>query len=276
MSIVFNAENHAYTSIDPEELIQWMSVTYFVGRFKNKFDADKQAAKSSKNKNSKWFGLSPEKIKQIWNNESNRAIDLGNWYHAQREADIVSIDTIERNGVAVPIFKPIYNEGVKHAPDQCLVEGIYPEHMVYLKSEGLCGQSDRVEVVNGKVDIIDYKTNKEIKMESFKNWEGVSQRMLPPVEHLDDCNFWHYALQLSTYMYIILKHNPNLSAGKLVLHHITFKEAPEKDEYGYPVTLRDYDNNPIVNQVTPYEVPYLRAEVVSMLNHLKNSKNGTL
>lgn len=272
MAIVFNADNHSYRSTDPGENIQWTSVTTFVSNFKNKFDPDKQAMKSSKNRNSKWYKMDPEKIKEIWNNESNRAIDLGNWYHTQRETDIVSIDTIERNGIAVPIFKPIYTDGAKHAPEQRLVEGIYPEHMVYLKSEGICGQSDRVEVVNGTVDIIDYKTNKEIKTKSFVNWEGISQKMTGPCIHLDDCNFNHYALQLSTYMYIILKHNPNLKAGKLILHHITFKEAPEKDDYGYPIALRDYEGNPIVNEVTPYEVPYLRAEVLSMLQHMKNNK----
>jgi hypothetical protein len=272
MGVIFNSENHTYTSIDPEKAVKWMSVTNFVSQFKKKFDADKQAVKSSKNRNSKWYGMDPEKIKEVWNSESNRAVDLGNWYHAQREADLISIETIERNGVAVPIFKPIYNDGVKHSPDQRLVEGIYPEHMIYLESAGLCGQSDRVEVVNGIVDIYDYKTNKEIKMESYKNWEGVSQKMLDPISYLDDCNYWHYALQLSTYLYMILKHNPNLRAGKLVIHHITFKEEPEKDQYGYPVALKDYDGNPIVNTVTPYEMPYLRTEVVEMLNHLKNNQ----
>ena len=272
MSVIFNSENHSYKSINPEELIEWMSVTSFVSKYKQKFDADKQAAKSAKNKKSKWYGMDPEMIKEIWSNEATRATDLGNWYHAQRESDIISIDTIDRGGKPIPIFKPIYNDGVKHAPEQRLVEGIYPEHLVYLKSEGICGQSDRVEVVNGIIDIIDYKTNKEIKMESFKNWEGVSQKMTDPVSHLDDCNFWHYSLQLSTYMYIILKHNPNLKPGKLIIHHITFKEAPEKDQYGYPVTLRDYDGNPIVDKVMPYECPYLRTEIVSMLDNLRKNK----
>lgn len=243
-----------------------------MSKFKNKFDADKQAIKSSKNKNSKWYGISPERIKEIWNNESNRAIELGNWYHNQREEDLVSINTIERNGVAVQIYKPIYNDGIKHAPEQRLVEGIYPEHLVYLESEGICGQSDRVEVVNGLVDIVDYKTNKEIKKESFKNWEGVSQKMLGPCAHLDDCNYNHYALQLSTYMYIILKHNPNLKPGRLFLHHITFKESADKDPYGYPITLKDYAGNPIVDAVIQHEVPYMRSEVVEMLKHVKNNK----
>ena len=44
---------------------------------------------------------------------------------------------------------------------------------------------------------------KEIKKESYKNWEGISEKMSPPLQNLDDCNFIHYSLQRSIYMYII-------------------------------------------------------------------------
>ena len=82
---------------------------------------------------------------------------------------------------------------------------------------------------------MDYKTNKEIKTEGFKNYEGITQKMLFPLNHLDDCNLNHYTLQLSLYMYIILKHNPRLSAGKLTLQHVVFEEEFDKDPYGYPL-----------------------------------------
>jgi hypothetical protein len=153
---------------------------------------------------------------------------------------------------------------------QKLDPGVYPEHMVYLKSAGLCGQSDLVEVVNGRVNIIDYKTNKEIKTESFKNWEGMSEKMLPPVEHLDDCNFNHYALQLSIYMYIILKHNPKLQPGKIFIHHITF-ETEGEDQYGYPIAKLDENGEPKVLEVIPMPVPYLYDEVISVINYLKEN-----
>ena len=236
-----------------------------MSRFKKKFDAEAAALKASKNKKSKWYGMDPAEIQAVWASDSTRAIDLGNWYHNQREADITAIGTIEKNGVTVPVFKPIYDGDIKLSPHQQLVEGIYPEHFVYLESIGVCGQSDRVEVVNGIVDIIDYKTNKEIKKEGFKNWEGVSEKLLPPLSHLDDCNYNHYSLQLSLYMYIILKHNPNLRPGKLILHHITFKESGDKDKYGNKILLKDYNGDPIVDQIIPYELPYLRAEIQSML-----------
>lgn len=267
MSIIFKAEKHEYISIE-EEGIAWTSVTSIISKFKKPFDAETISVKSSKNKKSKWYGMTPEEIRTAWKAEAKRATDLGTWYHNQREQDLCNLETIEREGVSVPIFKPIEVEGVKYAPKQKLAEGVYPEHMVYLKSAGLCGQSDLVEVVNGKVNITDYKTNKEIKMEAFTNWEGITQKMFAPVSHLDDCNLNHYTLQLSIYMYIILKHNPKLKPGKLTIHHILFEEAG-RDKFDNPITALDVNGDPIVKEVVTYDLPYLKSEVISIINTLK-------
>jgi len=269
MSVIFHAQNHLYQSLDPNDRIDWISVTKFVGSFKEPFDAVAQSIKSSQNKRSKWYGVDPAEIQKIWAGEGDRAVTAGTWYHDQRESDITSIETIQRSGVDIPIIKPIWEGGVKHAPNQRLTEGIYPEHFVYLKSAGICGQSDRVEVVKGIVDIIDYKTNKEIKKNSFVNWEGKARMMTGPLSHLEDCNFNHYALQLSIYMYIILKHNPQYKVGKLMLHHVVFEKDGE-DSFGYPIVKKDNTGNPIVKTVIPYEVPYLKSEVISMIDHIKN------
>jgi len=271
MSVIFKATNHRYESLDPDERIDWISVTSFVAMFKQKFDPIKQSVKSSTNPRSKWFGMDPLEIQKHWASETDRAITAGSWYHDQRESDLTSIDTIQRAGREIPIIKPIINDGVKHAPVQRLTEGIYPEHMVYLKSAGICGQSDRVEVIKDTVDIVDYKTNKEIKVASFVNWEGKSQKMEGPLSHVDDCNFNHYALQLSIYMYIILKHNPRYKAGKMFLHHVVFEKESE-DKFGNPILKRDSNGEVIVKTVIPYEVPYLKAEVISMINYLQDNR----
>ena len=270
MSIVFNAEDHSYKSINGSEGIDWTSVTTLVSSLKKPFDAKAVAARVTKSKRSKWYGIEPKTIEQIWKNEADRAVSLGTYYHNQREADLCSLASIEREGVTVPVISPSgEHNGIRFAPLQKLDPGVYPEHMVYLKSAGICGQSDLVEVVNGKVNIIDYKTNKEIKTESFINWEGKSEKMLDPVSHLDDCNFNHYALQLSIYMYIILKHNPKLRQGRIFIHHIVFEQAGE-DQYGYPISAKDSYGNPIVKEVTPIAVPYLVDEVISVLHHIKD------
>lgn len=272
MILRFTPQDHKYTSIKKEDERDWVSVTSFIGNFKQPFDADRIAEKSSKNKKSKWYGMTPEAIKDAWKSEANRATTLGTWYHNCRESDICALENMERHGFTVPVFKPVEVEGIKYSPDQKLTDGVYPEHMVYLKSAGLCGQSDLVEVVDGHVHITDYKTNKEIKAEGFTNWEGIVTKMMPPVSHLDDCNLNHYTLQLSLYLYIILKHNPRLKPGNLTIHHILFEEV-DKDKYGNPITALDSNGDPIVKDIIQYDLPYLKQEVVSLLHWLEDNRN---
>lgn len=106
MSIIFNAADHSYKSLSSEDNINWISVTTLISHFKKPFDAKKVSEKVTKNKRSKWFGLDPKVIQEIWDNESTRAVTLGTYYHNQREADLCSLASIEREGVTVPVFPP--------------------------------------------------------------------------------------------------------------------------------------------------------------------------
>ena len=270
MSILkFTAHDHKYRS---EDDIDWLSVTSLISQFKQPFDADKIATKSAKSKKSKWYGMTPEDIKAAWKAEALRATTLGTWYHNCRESDICGLEDMERHGSTVPVFKPIEIEGIKDSPEQKIKEGVYPEHMVYLKSAGICGQSDLVEVIDGVVHITDYKTNKEIKVEGYTNWEGVTQKMAQPVSHLDDCHLNHYALQLSMYLFIILKHNPKLSPGILTIHHILFEEAG-RDRFDNPISALDSSGNPIVTDVVQYDLPYLKKEAIAIIHWLEENKH---
>lgn len=259
----FKEENHSYES---EDDIEWVSVTKFIGKFHEEFDALPVAYKVSENKKSKWYGIPPDEIVEIWNREGKRSTVLGNWYHNQRENDLLMFNTLTRHGQELPIIPPLYEDSVKIAPDQILVDGIYPEHMVYLNSYALCGQSDLVEVVDGKVHITDYKTNKEIKKESYV-YRGKSKKMYFPLEHLDDCNYNHYALQLSLYMYIILKHNPHLEFGSITIHHITF-EVNGEDEFGFPI-MKKVNDDYVVKEINFYDIPYMKKEITNMLKTIK-------
>jgi ATP-dependent exoDNAse (exonuclease V) beta subunit len=276
LSLIFRESDHSYKSANDDN-IKWISVTTLTSYFKEPFDAKKVAKKVSKRKNSKWYGMKPKDIENIWKKESERAMKLGTFYHNQREFDICNFASMKRQGVTVPVFSPILGKelGIKHAPKQKLDPGIYPEHMVYLKSAGICGQSDLVEVVNGKVTIIDYKTNKEIKMNSYKDWEGISQKMQFPLSHIEDCNFNHYALQLSIYMYIIIKHNPKLRPGNMFIHHVQFEETG-KNEYGYPITNYTLEGDPVLKNIAQIPVPYLKDEVISIIHHLNDNRDKIL
>ena len=274
MAVIFKEDGHVYESLDSNletEKIKWLSVTSFIAMFKPKFDAKAQAKKSTKNKRSKWYKMPVEDILAAWNGESERAMGLGNWYHGQREEDLLEFDTIERHGVEVPIIHPISDSnGVKIAPDQKLEDGVYPEHLVYLKSAGVCGQADLVEVVDGTLHITDYKTSKEIKEKGFTDWEGKTKKMYNPVSHLDDCNLNHYNLQLSLYAYIIKKHNPKLKIGELNVQHVKFKIAGT-NKNGYPITELE-NGEPVVDEIKVYKLPYLKDEVRSIIMWLKDNK----
>lgn len=266
MELQFTAENHKYETVG-DSTKKWCSATGILKVFTEPFDQDDVAKKCSKNKKSKWFGLTPEEIIALWNKESKRATNLGSWYHDQRESDLLACDTMQREGVDLPIIHPIMDGLKKFAPDQSLTPGIYPEHFVYLKSALICGQADRVEVVGNKVNVYDYKTNKKMR-EPYTNWEGVTKTMLGPVSHIEDSDLMHYALQMSIYMYIILKHNHSLKPGKLEILHILF-EVEEEDEYGFPKTALDAAGDPIIKETVPYELPYLKKEVVQMIKYMK-------
>ncbi len=270
--IRFTEKDHIYRSLDPEKPIKWTSITSLISQFKPKFDAQASAEKVSKNKKSKWYKMDPADIRAVWSKESMRSLDMGTWYHNKTEKTLLSSPTFAHDGVTYNIVKPTVIGGEKYAPIQALEENtIYPEHMVYLASEGICGQTDRVRVYDGKVNVNDYKTSKAIKAQGFVNWEGIAQKMAHPIDHLEDCNMVHYTLQMSLYMYIILKHNPWLAVGDLVIDHILFEQEAE-DEYGYPIYKKDDNGDFVITDIVQYKVPYMKKEVMSILTYLKNER----
>ena len=84
-------------------------------------------------------------------------------------------------------------------------------------------------------------------MKSFYNNKTKSSvKMKYPLNNLDDTNYWHYCLQLSTYAWMVQKLNPEFTIEDLVLIHF------------------DHSNN-----MTIYHLPYLKDEVVKMLSFYK-------
>lgn len=269
MKLSFEPNEHKYTS-DEEPDKKWISVTTLIEKFSPKEDFEKIAEKISKSKKSKWYGLSKEEILQAWSDENKRSTDLGTWYHEMRENKSYNDGVYIADGKEIPVVRPLEEMGLKVSSEQQLKDGYYPEHLCYLKSNCICGQSDVVIVHDGVLDIKDYKTNKKIDRYSYSDWNGVSKKMLPPLQHLDDCNLSHYALQLSMYMYMILKHNPQLTPGTIEIIHASFKKEGE-NKYGYPIYKKDENGNFIVESETVYEVAYMKKEIQSILKYMEKN-----
>lgn len=75
------------------------------------------------------------------------------------------------------------------------------------------------------------------------------QTMKFPLDNIQDVNFWHYALQLSLYAYLLQQINPKFKIKKLVIHHID--HAQQEHEY---------------------ECPYLKEDIARLLYHYRRDQ----
>lgn len=269
MKVTFKETGHLYESIPA---ISWTSVTKVVHEFTEPFDDRKQALKSSQNVNSKWYGIKPEDIIYLWDTERNRSTDAGSWWHAKAETKAIKLGQKKHRGKILKVYSSPFVGGIKVARDQVLTNGVYPEHLIFNEQIGVCGQSDLVFVCDGIVDVSDYKTNKVMDFSSYVNWKGESKMMLNPIGNLEDCNFYHYALQLSIYMKLILIKNPNLKPGKLELIHVNFV-VDSLDEFGFPILKMD-SNAYIVDSIEKYLAPYLEKEAEAVLREMYRRKKA--
>ena len=272
--IVFQEEGHLYTSVIPDG-VKWLGVTTLIKKLHEPFGAGGvdmafacSTRKPSKLYPNKWYGIPPSEIDAIWEAERNRSTELGSWYHKKREDALFSTEN------EFDVHCPRFEGGKKFAPDQSLTEGIYPELLVYILSSEICGQADYVEVVKGIVNIKDYKTSKEIRRKGFTNYKG-TKMMYPPIEHLEDCEYTHYNIQLSLYMYMILRHNPNYEPGTLTIEHVKFEETG-RDKYDYPIYKKDEAGEFIIKEIEEIKMPYLKKEVISILDWLKENKQNII
>ena len=84
-------------------------------------------------------------------------------------------------------------------------------------------------------------------MESYYDRTTKSRQMMKyPLSNIQDTNYWHYCLQLSTYAYLLEKIKPSLKIKHLYINHF------------------DHDGNE-----TEYECPYLKDDVIKMLLHYR-------
>lgn len=127
---------------------------------------------------------------------------------------------------------------------------IYPEFLIsyeFDKYLRISGQVDYLQIDDNQVTIRDWKSNREIKKESYFDKTTKSRQMMKfPLNNIQDTNYWHYCMQLSTYAYLLEKIKPSLKIKHLYINHF------------------DHDGNE-----TEYECPYLKDEVIKMLLHYR-------
>lgn len=222
------------------------SVGTLIETYSPKIDWDKKAKDKAKE-----LGVPKDDILKEWEEARNKGIAKGKALHERKHSEYLGQD----NYISYEYMK--LDDEFVYSPENYIVsEGyIYDEKPFVHPKYQLVGIPDRVAIVDGKVNIDDFKSDKAIYLtaKTFKNGRFTTkQKMLPPVAHLDYCNYIKYCLQLSFYMKLILDNNKTLRPGKLRILHTIHDEE----------TLQ-----PIEEKII--EVPYFRKEINEILKTMK-------
>lgn len=232
--IEFNDENHSYYDVNTGEM--YTSVTTLIKKYESKTDW-LQVAENYARKN----GQTAEYWISEWDRIKNTAASEGTAYHSMREDNWVSLASEGKMVYVNPL-----KEGKKRSISMSnLKDGIYSEFLAYNAHYLVCGQADELRLRVSEAYINDYKNVKRIDLESFKHWKTGHKMMTGVLSHVMDCNFYKFALQTSTYMYFLELRG--YTPTKLSIEHVK-------------------DNN------KKYFLPYMRDEVILMLEDHKKSK----
>lgn len=197
--IFFDEEAHKYTT---ENVKDMTSVTTFIKKFFNEFDADKILSKMERfgalAKN--YPGMTREQVKQSWKDKGSLAAQTGTRLHKYIELFFNGIED-DQDSEAILVEIDMFKDWI------CELDSKYvpfrTEWIIYdeeLKIAGTIDMLFRVDATDArKVAIFDWKCSKEIK---FKN---KYEKARAPIEHLEDCNYTHYSLQLNLYKYLLEK-----------------------------------------------------------------------
>ena len=211
--VVFQYDSHSYF-LNNKKL---MSVTFFLNKFKNKFDSDFYSKKIALRE-----GKTQTEVLEEWKYKSLKSIKIGTAIHRIFEDYVNNKFIILNNELVFDYlnldsdyfieFNNKKNVSLKFIKDFFLTKRIIPiksEYIVY--NNTLAGQVDMICLdKNNNYYIFDFKTNKEIQKYSY------NKKMLGEFNFLNDSNYYHYSLQLSIYKMLLKEYN----ISKLFLIHI--------------------------------------------------------
>lgn len=269
----FNEENHVYWNIE-DDSVKYISVTTMIEKFGQPFDKEFWSSYKALEKllpkdewaiekksllnnkifnrdileahsiNENNFNIEKQAILDTWQSENKKSCERGTKIHAQLE------NSFYKKKKNIDLAK--YQVGgkfecIKDSTQLDLENGVYPEYLISWDSPSgklhVAGQIDLIAKKGNSIVILDWKTNKKLDLKGFYDSKTKkTTKMKFPLNSLDECNYSHYNLQLSTYAYMLTQKYPEFVIEDLVLVHF------------------DHDDN-----MTVYHLPYLKTEVEKML-----------
>ncbi len=225
--IHFDEASHTYT-VNGQVL---KSVTTLISECFEQFDADYWAAKKAPSMN-----MTPEEVKALWERKGEEARNLGTMMHAKIERYYLG-ETNESDDTY-----RLFEQFTQHYH----LSPYRTEWTIYDEESGIAGTLDFLNLEQGVFTIFDWKRSNKILVcgspETKNRW---GKTAFSPISHVPDTIYWHYALQLSIYRYILEKnYGIQVSFGKLGIFH---------PDNGRPYVV---------------EVPYMKREAMALLSKI--------
>lgn len=262
-NIEFYEETHKYL-ITSDRDSKYTSVTTWNHSHFPHFNPDEVIKNMMKSKNwkegHKYWGMTSEEIKKMWDNNRDNVAGAGTDMHYEIECfmnnpnilydythnDLYefycktgspNIDTIEWK---------YFIEFIKDNPD---LKPYRTEWTIYHEELKLAGSIDMIyENSDGTLSIYDWKRSKNISAVNSFNKFAIE----PIICHMPDSNFWHYALQLNTYKFILeQKYNKKIRDLYLVRLH------PDIEEKSYEL-IKLPDLNKELNELAEDRIKKLK------------------
>lgn len=174
----------------------YTSVTRVISSIEEEFDTDSVATAISlqvdddPKKNPHYVGMTKDRIVAYWQEINDAANEYGTMVHEIVEKYLLAKkwyfpdDEFEKKVIAAYEALNI-DEG----------KFIWPERILFSEEYELAGTTDvLIDIDDVFFDVGDWKTNKE-----FNYFSKYGKTLLKPFEHLQDCQFVVYTIQLSTY-----------------------------------------------------------------------------
>lgn len=230
-TISFRASDHLYIVNG----VCLESVTTFVSSCFPKFNTELHAKQKAGA-----LGISVQEVIEMWERKGKESRDLGTAMHKKIENYYQGIDSA--NDDAFNLFR-IFANNIKLVPYRT-------EWAVYDWEYKLAGTIDFVDYQNGEYTVYDWKRSDKIIANGMPiKTNKYGEKGNYPLEHIDNSPYYHYALQLSLYKFI-LERNYGIKIDKLRLgiFHPTYNKP-------YLLEVPKYENeiNTIFN---------LRSEVI--------------
>lgn len=179
------------------------SVTTFVKNCFPEFDAEFHAKRKAEA-----LGITKEAVLEMWDKKGRESREQGTAMHKKIESYYLGKEPSTDD--TFDLFKIF--------ADKITLKPYRTEWAVYDWEQKIAGTIDFVDYQNGEYIIYDWKRSDKLIAKNglpIKNSQ-YGEKALPPIENLDDSPYYHYALQLSLYKYILDK-NYGITVSKLRL-----------------------------------------------------------